>query len=183
MKKVLLIGCNGQMGRVVQAAIQQHSQLELVAGIDRHPGETGAFPIYQELTDVQEKIDLVIDFSHHSMTNQVVDYCVSQQLPVVIATTGLSAEMIARIKEAGTEIPVFYSANMSLGVNALIKALQSIAPILEEDFQIEIIEKHHRNKKDAPSGTALLLADSINDVLATKKTIFTVAQAMKMKMR
>ena len=145
MKKVLLIGCNGQMGRVVQAAIQQHSQLELVAGIDRHPGETGAFPIYQELTDVQEKIDLVIDFSHHSMTNQVVDYCVSQQLPVVIATTGLSAEMIARIKEAGTEIPVFYSANMSLGVNALIKALQSIAPILEEDFQIEIIEKHHRN--------------------------------------
>lgn len=103
------------------------------------------------------------------MTNQVVDYCVSQQLPVVIATTGLSVEIIARIKEAGTEIPIFYSANMSLGVNALIKALQSIAPILEEDFQIEIIEKHHRNKKDAPSGTALLLADSINDVLAHKK--------------
>lgn len=169
MKKVLLIGCNGQMGRVVQAAIQQHPQLELVAGIDRHPGETTTFPIYQELTDVQENIDLVIDFSHHSMTKQVVDYCVSQQLPVVIATTGLSVEIIARIKEAGTEIPIFYSANMSLGVNALIKALQSIAPILEEDFQIEIIEKHHRNKKDAPSGTALLLADSINDVLVHKK--------------
>lgn len=169
MKKVLLIGCNGQMGIVVQNAIQQHPKLELVAGIDRNPGEKTSFPIYQTFDAIQEEIDLVIDFSHHSMTKKVLDYCLSQKRPVVIATTGLSDELIEDIKKAADDIPVFYSANMSLGVNALIKALQSIAPILEEDFQIEIVEKHHRYKKDAPSGTALLLADSINEVLVDKK--------------
>lgn len=169
MKKVLLIGCNGQMGRVVQKAIQQHPKLELVAGIDRHPGEKTSFPIYQDFDGIQEEIDLIIDFSHHSMTKKVLDYGLRQKLPIVIATTGLSDEIIDAIKKTATEIPVFYSANMSLGINALIKALQSIAPILEEDFQIEIIEKHHRYKKDAPSGTALLLADSMNEVLVNKK--------------
>ncbi|MHC5268284.1 4-hydroxy-tetrahydrodipicolinate reductase [Enterococcus sp. LJL98] len=169
MKKVLLIGCNGQMGLVVQQAILQHPKVELIAGIDRNPGEQTSFPIYKTLHEVKEEIDLVIDFSHHSMTKNVLDFCLSKQLPVVIATTGLSEELTATIQKAAEQIPVFYSANMSLGVNALIRALQSVAPILEEDFQIEMIEKHHRYKKDAPSGTALLLADSINDVLHTKK--------------
>lgn len=169
MKKVLLIGCNGQMGLVVQNAIKQHPELELVAGIDRNPGEKTSFPIYQELDEIQETVDLVVDFSHHSMTKKVLDYCVAKELPVVVATTGLSNELMTEIQKASEKTAVFYSANMSLGVNALIRALQSVAPILEEDFQIEIIEKHHRYKKDAPSGTALLLADSINDVLQTKK--------------
>lgn len=169
MKKVLLIGCNGQMGQVVQQAIMANPAVQLVAGFDRLAKEDSPFPIYQELSAINEPIDVVIDFSHHSMTTNTLDYCIEKKLPVVIATTGLSPEIISAMNTAAKEIPVFYSANMSLGVNALIQALHKIAPILEDDFQIEIIEKHHRFKKDAPSGTALLLADSINEVLDQPK--------------
>lgn len=169
MKNILLIGCNGQMGKVVQGAIVNHPDIQLVAGFDRLAKNDSPFPIYQDLAAIKESIDVVIDFSHHSMTKNTLSYCIEQKLPVVIATTGLSDEILQAIKEAAKKIPVFYSANMSLGVNALIQALQKIAPILEEDFQIEIIEKHHRFKKDAPSGTALLLADSINAVLEQPK--------------
>lgn len=170
MKNVLLIGCNGQMGKVVQEAIFENPNVQLVAGFDREPRTDSPFPIYQKLTDIKEAIDVVIDFSHHSMTVTTLDFCIEKKLPVVIATTGLSEDILTAMHDgAAKQIPVFYSANMSLGVNALIQALQKIAPILEEDFQFEIIEKHHRYKKDAPSGTALLLADSINDVLEKPK--------------
>lgn len=169
MKNVLLIGCNGQMGKVVQEAIATHPDVQLVAGFDRLATTDNLFPVYQDFNEITESIDVVIDFSHHSMTNNTLEYCVAKKLPVVIATTGLSPEIMTAMTAASKEIPVFYSANMSLGVNALIQALHKIAPILEDDFQIEIIEKHHRFKKDAPSGTALLLADSINEVLAQPK--------------
>lgn len=170
MKNILLIGCNGQMGQVVQHAIATHPQVQLVAGFDRQATVDSSFPVYQDFSAITELIDVVIDFSHHSMTKNTLAYCLEKKLPVVIATTGLSTDIIQAIQETAKAIPVFYSANMSLGINALIQALQKIAPILEEDFQIEIIEKHHRFKKDAPSGTALLLADAINESLEKPKS-------------
>lgn len=169
MTNVLLIGASGHMGKEVQQALENQSKLTLVAGFDRAGGENLSFPIYQDLQQIQEKIEVVIDFSHHSLTEAVLNFCLERKYPLVIATTGISDTLKEKIVAAGQQIPIFYSANFSLGINALIQALQKVTPILEEDFQIEIIEKHHSRKKDAPSGTALLLADSINEALTTKK--------------
>lgn len=169
MKNILLSGANGRMGQVLQKLIGQHPDLEIAAGLDRHKDLNGAFPIYDSAADIKETIDVVIDFSHYSNVPELLNYCVDQQLPIVVATTGLTEETQMMLPVAANVIPVFYSANMSLGINVLIKALQSITPALEADFDIEIIEKHHNQKLDAPSGTALLLADAINDSCANKK--------------
>ncbi|MGX7163977.1 4-hydroxy-tetrahydrodipicolinate reductase [Enterococcus massiliensis] len=169
MKKILLSGSNGRMGQVLQQLIAQQPDLEVVAGIDRQANGTGAFPVYQSPAEVKETIDLVIDFSHYSVVPELLNVCVTRNWPVVVATTGLSEETKTMLAVAAQVIPVFYSANMSLGINVLIKALQAITPSLAADFNIEIIEKHHNQKKDAPSGTALLLADSINETLEEKK--------------
>ncbi|EAC9688732.1 4-hydroxy-tetrahydrodipicolinate reductase, partial [Listeria monocytogenes] len=169
MKQILLSGANGRMGKVLQSLIAKHPQLEVAAGLDRTEQLDGPFPIYDRPEKITQPIDLVIDFSHYSNVPALLNYCVEQQLPIVVATTGLTEDTQMMLPLAAKVIPVFYSANMSLGINVLIKALQSITPALEADFDIEIIEKHHNQKLDAPSGTALLLADSINDSCETKK--------------
>lgn len=168
MLSIILNGCFGRMGEELQKEIYNREDLNLVAGIDRTK-QDAPFPVYQSLEEVNETADVVIDFSHESSIPHLVDQCVQKQLPVVIATTGLSEQTKQKLQEASRTIPLFYSANMSLGINVLIEALQKVTPALEEDFNTEIIEKHHNKKKDAPSGTALLLADSINDVSQTKK--------------
>ena len=169
MKKVLLSGCHGQMGHVLQRLIADNPTFEIVAGIDRTAKKNDDFPVYTTIDDVKEEVDVVIDFSHYSGVPALINGCVAKEWPLVVATTGLTAETKAMLSVASHVIPVFYSANMSLGINVLIKALQAAAPALESDFNIEIIEKHHNQKKDAPSGTALLLADSINQTLTTPK--------------
>lgn len=169
MKKVLLNGANGRMGKVLQRMIAESPELEVAAGVDPHSEEATAFPLYKSLAEVKETVDVVVDYSHYAGVPALIDYCVAQQVPLVVATTGLDEATKAKLQEAAKTIPVFQSANMSLGINVLIKALQAVSPYLEADFNIEIIEKHHNQKKDAPSGTALLLADGINDVLAEKK--------------
>lgn len=169
MKNVLLSGCHGKMGQVLQKLITAHPDLQVVAGLDHTLDKEADFPVYAAAADVVEKIDIVIDFSHYSAVPALINSCVAKNLPIVIATTGLTDDTKAMLPVASQIIPVFYSANMSLGINVLIKALQSVAPALENDFNIEIIEKHHNQKKDAPSGTALLLADSINDSLTKPK--------------
>ncbi|EOT26290.1 4-hydroxy-tetrahydrodipicolinate reductase [Enterococcus saccharolyticus] len=169
MKRIILSGCNGRMGQVLQKSIKANDELIVVAGIDHNPQQNADFPVYATAADVQEDADVIIDFSHYTAVPQLIEFAVSKKLPVVVATTGLEEETKTLLKEASEKIPVFYSANMSLGINVLAKALQAITPALESDFNIEIIEKHHNQKKDAPSGTALLLADAINDVCETKK--------------
>lgn len=174
MKKIIISGVFGRMGNVLQAAIQKDPGLVLVAGIDKHAELAEEldldFPVYSTPADITEEADVVIDFSHHSAVPDLINACVEQNLPVVVATTGLDEDTKGMLAVAATVIPVFVSANMSLGINVLLKALQAISPALEADFNIEIIEKHHNQKKDAPSGTALLLADGINDSLAEPKT-------------
>lgn len=174
MKKIIINGVFGRMGQVLKDAIQKDPGLVLVAGIDPHANQEDAsqvdFPVYQKVTEITEAADVVIDFSHHSAVPELINVCVEKNLPVVVATTGLDEDTKAMLAVAAKVIPVFVSANMSLGINVLLKALQAISPALEADFNIEIIEKHHNQKKDAPSGTALLLADGINDSLTEPKT-------------
>lgn len=169
MKRIILSGCNGRMGQVLQKSIKANPELTVVAGIDHLPNENADFPVYATAQEVKEEADVIIDFSHYTAVPSLLDFAVVKKIPVVVATTGLEEGAKALLKEASETIPVFYSANMSLGINVLVKALQAITPALEADFNIEIVEKHHNKKKDAPSGTALLLADSINDVCSEKK--------------
>lgn len=169
MTAIILSGSNGRMGQVLQKLIARNPQLQIVAGIDRASNHESPFPVYQDPKEVKETADVVIDFSHYTAVPELLNFCNSKQLPVVVATTGLDSDTKVLLKEAAEKIPVFYSANMSLGINVLIKALRSITPALEDSFDIEIVEKHHNQKKDAPSGTALLLADSINEACETPK--------------
>ena len=168
MIKLLLTGCNGRMGKAIVRATAESGVYDIVAGVDlRQDTETytrGSFPVFERLTDVAVRADVIIDFSHHSLTEALLTYAEEQQMPVVIATTGHTDEEKAIISRASKKIPVFYSRNMSLGINLLIELVRQATKMLGPDFDIEIIEKHHNQKLDAPSGTALMLADAISEV-------------------
>lgn len=168
--KVLLSGVSGAMGQNLREVIGNDSDLEIVAGFDKNPEQDASFPIYSDLSKLENIADVIIDFSHFSAFESIFDYALRTKTPIVIATTGLSDEQLATIKDGSRELPVFKTANMSLGINVLANALKSIAPILEDGFDIEIIERHHHKKADAPSGTALLWADAINGSLVEPKT-------------
>ncbi|MGI6108224.1 MAG: 4-hydroxy-tetrahydrodipicolinate reductase [Eubacteriaceae bacterium] len=169
MKKVIISGALGVMGQIVAETVAADPDYEVVAGIDREDSSALPFPVYENPDQIAQPADVIIDFSHFSAFPKVFDYAEKTATPIVIATTGLTEEDDRTIAQGITEIPVFKSANMSLGINILIRALQAVAPALEEDFDIEIMERHHNRKKDAPSGTALLLADAVNDSLSEKK--------------
>ncbi|MGM0175237.1 4-hydroxy-tetrahydrodipicolinate reductase [Enterococcus devriesei] len=169
MIDILLSGANGRMGQVLQTMIAQQSTMQVVAGVDREAFEAD-FPTYQSIADCQVAVDVIIDFSHYTAVPAVLDYAVEKNVPVVIATTGLTDEVKNQLFAASEKTAVFFSANMSLGINLLAKAIREITPVLEDEFNIEIVEKHHNQKKDSPSGTALLLADAVNDAVSEKKT-------------
>ena len=155
------------MGKEVFARIIENKDLQIVCGFDREEDFSQIFPIYSKLSDIVESIDVIIDFSHPSMTMEVLNYAKENHVPMVIATTGFNEEQEKSIKQYSKEIPIFKSANMSFSINLMCKLLKEIAPLLS-DSDIEITETHHRNKKDAPSGTALLLANKINESLGNK---------------
>lgn len=162
MTKVILLGCNGRMGKVLAALIEPMDEMEVIAGIDIHSSQT-SFPVFSNLSECSVKADALIDFSHPGSLPLYIPEAAKRKLPVVVATTGLSSKEIELLNGAAVNIPVFRSANMSLGINLLQKLVKSAATILGEAFDIEIVEKHHKLKKDSPSGTALMLADSINE--------------------
>lgn len=159
-------GCNGRMGRVI-CEIAKDNGCEIVAGIDKVTGVATEFPVFTDPAECDVEADVIIDFSHFSAFDGITAYAISKKLPIVICTTGLSPEQVAKMDEVAKEIPVFFSANMSLGVNLLIDLVKKAARVLEGSFDIEIVEKHHNQKLDAPSGTALAIADGINSVLET----------------
>jgi dihydrodipicolinate reductase len=170
MLNVILHGCNGKMGKTLQKIISQEPDMSVIAGIDLYMGsEPVPFKLYMSPLDCETKADVIIDFSRHDAIEDLLTYCVRAKVPVVVATTGLGENELDLIGKASEEIPVFHSANMSLGINVLSKMLKTAVPILEEDFNVEIIEKHHCKKIDSPSGTALLLANAVNDAAAKKK--------------
>lgn len=160
MIRILLNGCNGKMGRVISNLAEASTSLQITAGVDRNNTEN-YFPIYSNIFDCKEEVDVILDFSRPDSLENLLDYSKSKNMPLVLCTTGYSKEQIDKINEMSKIIPIFRSANMSLGVNLLNNILRQISSLLYKDFDIEIIEKHHNQKVDAPSGTALLLANTI----------------------
>ena len=164
MIKVLINGCNGKMGQEVIKAISNNENFTVLNGVDKEENSDYIFPVYTDVNDIKEKPDVIVDFSVPVATMQILEYAKNNKIPIVIATTGLSEEQKQNIKEYSKVIPVFQSANMSYDINLMKKIVAEVAKNLS-GTDIEIIETHHNRKVDAPSGTALLLADSINDAL------------------
>ncbi|MCL2088232.1 MAG: 4-hydroxy-tetrahydrodipicolinate reductase [Oscillospiraceae bacterium] len=160
--KIIISGISGKMGRVVTDCIRNRSDCEAAAGIDLKAGESSGIKVYRSPFDCTEKADVLIDFSHPSSLGNLLVYGIKRNLPLVIATTGYSEDEIDELKRASHKIPVFFSFNMSLGINLLAGLAKKAAEVLGGQFDIEIIEKHHNQKIDAPSGTAIMLADKIN---------------------
>ena len=166
MVNVIMHGCNGKMGRVITNLVSQDNDIEIVAGVDAYTGIDNEYPVFTSIKECTVKADVIIDFAVTSAIDNLLDYSVSTKTPVVICTTGLSAEQLEKVNEASKKVAVLRSANMSLGINTLMKLLKTATEVLaNRGFDIEIVEKHHNQKLDAPSGTALALADCMNQVL------------------
>lgn len=165
MTNIVITGANGKMGKVINSVISERDDCRVMAGIDLITDKYADFEIYSSPAELPEKPDVIIDFSHPSALGGLLDYCLSTGTALVAATTGYNDEQIASIKKAAEQIPVFFTFNMSLGINLLIKLAKSAAEVLGGQFDIEILEKHHNQKIDAPSGTAIMIANSINEVL------------------
>ena len=167
MVRAIMHGCNGKMGRAITTLAKEDAEVEIVAGVDVYTEVVNEYPVFESIEKCDVEADVVIDFSNAKAVDGLLDYCVEKQIPVVLCTTGLSEEQLAKVKEAGEKVAVLRSANMSLGVNLLMKLLKDAAKVLAPaGFDIEIVEKHHNQKVDAPSGTAIALADSINEAMA-----------------
>lgn len=162
-------GCNGKMGQVITRLSEQNDDFRIAAGYDIADNGRNPYPVFTDLKSCSVKVDVIIDFSNPAALEGLMSYAIEKKLPVVIATTGLSPMQNSLLDQASKKIPVFHSANMSLGINLIIDLVKKAAKVLESNFDIEIIEKHHNQKIDAPSGTALAIADSINSVLDQKQ--------------
>lgn len=164
MTKMIMHGCNGRMGHMIIDLVKDDKNIEVVAGVDAFGESSYDFPVFKSLSECNTEADVIVDFSSASAVDGLLDYCVSKKVPVVSCSTGLSPEQLEKVKEASKSVAVLKSANMSYGVNALLKVLREVSPLFAEaGFDIEIVEKHHNQKLDAPSGTAIALADAIND--------------------
>jgi len=162
MTNIILSGANGKMGRVIEDCIKNRDNVSVMCGFDINDNAYADFKIYKNPSDFSGKADVIIDFSHPAMLTSLLEYAVSTNTPLVAATTGYTESQIEQIKQASKKIPVFFTFNMSLGVNLLIELAVKATAILGSQFDIEIIEKHHNQKIDAPSGTAIMLANAIN---------------------
>lgn len=171
MTNIIMHGCNGKMGQVISTLVAEHNDANIVAGIDPYDGLVNTYPCFKTSGACDIQGDVIIDFSNANAVDDVIDYAVTTNTPIVVCTTGLNEEQLAHLKDASTKVAILFSANMSLGVNLLIALAQKATAILTDaNFDIEIIEKHHNQKVDAPSGTALAIADGINEVLDNSYT-------------
>lgn len=183
MINVLLSGCNGKMGQVITRLAENFNGLRIAAGFDINNNINNPYPVFTSLSDCNVKADVIIDFSNPKAFDGLTEFARERRIPLVMATTGLSQEQTNKLRnDVSGRIPVFFSANMSLGVNLLIDLVKKAAKVLEGQFDIEIVEKHHNQKIDAPSGTALAIADAINDALE-EKCEYTYDRHSRMKKR
>lgn len=162
MTEIILCGCQGHMGKTVTELAKEQNDVKIVAGVDIKNDLTADYPIYSDINDIREKADVIIDFSHPSLLDSILTYAKSKNLPAVIATTGNTKEDIENIKSSSSVCPIFFSYNMSIGISLITELAVKAKAILGDSFDIEIIEKHHNKKVDAPSGTAIMLADALN---------------------
>lgn len=166
MVKVILHGCNGKMGRMITGICKEDDGVEIVAGIDVFDGVENTYPVFSQITDCEVPADVIIDFTNAGAVDALLSYSADKKLPLVLCSTGLSEEQLASVQKTAKRTAILKSANMSLGVNTLIDLLKKAASVFAPaGFDIEIVEKHHNQKLDAPSGTALALADAVNEAL------------------
>ena len=170
MLKVIINGYSGTMGKVLTKCVNEDKDLQLVCGASKDELDV-PFKTYHKMSEIEELADIIIDFSHHSTIEDTLSYATKTKTPLVIATTGFNDEELGKIKEASNIIPIFHSSNMSLGVNVLIKLVKEAAKALNK-FDIEIIEKHHNKKLDAPSGTAVMIANGVKEVLPDSEYVY-----------
>jgi 4-hydroxy-tetrahydrodipicolinate reductase len=166
MTKIIMHGCNGKMGQVISEIVRAEETATIVAGIDIMDNKENEYPVFTNISDCNVEADVIIDFASTKAIESLLAYAVERKIPAVLCTTGLSDDQLAKVEEASHSVAILRSANMSLGVNTLLRLLQDVAKVLAPaNYDIEIVEKHHNLKIDAPSGTALALADSINEAL------------------
>ena len=166
MVKMIMHGCNGAMGRTITGLAKEMDGIEIVAGIDVNPVVLSDYPVFASLEECNVEADVIVDFASAKAVDHLLDYCGALKMPLVLCTTGLSSEQIEKVKETSRQTAILRSANMSLGINTLMKLVQDAAKVLANaGFDIEIVEKHHNQKIDAPSGTAMALADAINQAM------------------
>ncbi len=160
MTRIMISGCNGKMGQVVTAMCAQRDGIEIAAGVDVHAEKKNGYPVYADPMEFPGQVDCVIDFSNPAALSALLAYCKKTGSAIVLATTGYSEEQLAEIQAASKELRIFRSANMSLGINVLLALVRQAAKVLGDTCDIEIVEKHHSRKLDAPSGTAVMIADA-----------------------
>lgn len=160
MTKIILCGANGKMGHVIQSVVAGRDDCEIVAGVDINT-ESNGFPVYSTFGEIKETADVIIDFSNPALLDSMLAFSEDKKIPVVIATTGYDDKQKKQIEKASEKCAVFFTYNMSMGINLLANLAKKATEVLGSDFDIEIVEKHHNQKIDAPSGTALMLADAI----------------------
>ncbi len=164
MVRIIMHGCNGKMGQVITGLVADDPNAQIVAGIDIADNRDNGYPVFTDIKKCDVAADAIVDFAAAAAVDALLDYSVEKQIPVVLCTTGLSDEQLARVKESSKKVAILKSANMSLGINTLMKLLKDAANVFAPaGYDIEIVEKHHNQKVDAPSGTAIALADSINE--------------------
>ena len=168
MVKIAITGANGKMGRVIASLAAARSDCKVIGGVDLNDTPNGAFTIVKLPFDLPERPDVIIDFSHPSALDDLLSYCTINHVPLVAATTGYTDEQIAKIKKTSEQMPIFFTFNFSLGINLLVDLAKRATKVLGDQFDIEIVEKHHNLKKDAPSGTAIMIAEAINEELGNK---------------
>lgn len=166
MVKILMHGCNGKMGRMITEIVKKDEDAVITAGVDTFTDIPNEYPVFESIDSCDTEADVVIDFSNAAAVEGLLDYCTDKNIPVVLCTTGLSEEQLEKVRLASEKTAVLKSANMSLGINLLMQLLKNAAKVLAPaGYDIELVERHHNQKLDAPSGTALALADSVNDAL------------------
>ncbi len=159
---IILCGCKGRMGQAVVDVAKNFRNINIVAGVDTKENFSGEYPIYADINKISENADVIIDFSNPALLNSLLEYSKREKVPAVICTTGFTEAQMKEIEETSKSVPILYSRNMSLGVNLLVELSKIATKILGENFDVEIIEKHHNKKIDAPSGTALMLAEEMS---------------------
>ena len=166
MTRVIMHGCNGRMGQMITNIVNSDPDVDIVAGVDVSDHISNSYPVFKNICECNVDADVIIDFANASAVDVLLEYAVGRQIPVVLCTTGLSDAQLDHMKQASQKVAILKSANMSLGINTIMKLLKEVTPLFAQaGFDIEIVEKHHNQKLDAPSGTALALADSINEEL------------------
>ena len=164
MTRIIMHGCNGKMGQVITGLCKEDADVEIVAGIDVVDNRDNEYPVFTDIDACDVEADAIIDFAAAVAVDKLLDYSKAKKIPVVLCTTGLTPNQINKVAETSKDVAILKSANMSLGINTIMKLLKEAANVFAPaGFDIEIVEKHHNQKVDAPSGTALALADSINE--------------------